>query len=289
MDSDERIFEIELERLKDFPQHPFKVLEDRQMIELMESIRKYGVLNPLIVRPVPEGFYEIISGHRRKYAAEHLGYRKVPVIIRTLKDEEAIVFLVDSNYHREVIAPSEKAFALKMKYDALKRSGSSRKAGSQDDHMKGVKTVQILGKELGESSKQIQRYLKITELSPKLLRKLDKGELSFCPAFEIAFLTSDEQDMMADAMEYTQSSPSLSQAQRIKELSREGRLTKRTLIEIMGEVKKGDVQRVIFKNEQLYRFFPREYSPSEMKIQILEILSSWKAHEMEDEEGRKNV
>ena len=170
--SDEKVVEIELERLHPFRGHPFKVRDDPQMLNLIDSISKYGVLNPLIVRPVPEGWYEIISGHRRKYAAQKLGYRKLPVIIRVLKDDEAVISMIDSNLHREVLLPSEKAFALKMKYDAIKRRSGRRKSGQVDHEKDRKKTVEVMGEEAGESSKQIQRYLKVTELIPDLLDML---------------------------------------------------------------------------------------------------------------------
>jgi len=206
---DERIIEIETERLRTFQNHPFKVADDQQMTQLIESIKHYGILTPLIIRPLPEGVYEIISGHRRKYAAQQLGYRKVPVVIRVLKDEDAVISMVDSNLQRENISPSEKAFALKMKYDAMKRKSGRRKKGQIDYQMKGKKTVQIIGDESGDSPKQVQRYLKITELIPELLQYLDDQKLSFNPAFELAFLKEEEQRMVFSAMEYTQSMPFL--------------------------------------------------------------------------------
>ena len=193
---DERIIEIETERLRTFQNHPFKVADDQQMTQLIESIKHYGILTPLIIRPLPEGVYEIISGHRRKYAAQQLGYRKVPVVIRVLKDEDAVISMVDSNLQRENISPSEKAFALKMKYDAMKRKSGRRKKGQIDYQMKGKKAVQIIGDESGDSPKQVQRYLKITELIPELLQYLDDQKLSFNPAFELAFLKEEEQRIL---------------------------------------------------------------------------------------------
>ena len=189
-----------------------------------------------------------------------------------MKDDEAIINMVDANLQREVIKPSEKAIAYKMKYDAIKRTGG-RKKGSQNDHpLKGVKTIQIIGKDFGDSPKQEQRYLKIAELIPELLEKLDDGTISFNPAFEISFLSEDEQKQFCEALKYAQFSPSLSQAQRIKKMSQEGILTLDTMKNILMEVKKGEVDRVIFKNEQLHRFFPKEYSAERMKKEILEIL-----------------
>ena len=221
---DERVVEIELERLRGFVNHPFKVQADSQMIELQESIKKYGILNPLIVRPRQDGTYEIISGHRRKFAAEKIGYRKVPVIIRVLKDDEAVVSMVDSNLQREMISPSEKAFAYKMKYEAIKRKAGRRKCG-QVDHNLGKKSIELIGEECGDSPKQVQRYIKITELIPEMLEKVDDGSMGFTPAVQLSFLKKKEQKEMLDAMEFAQCTPSLSQALRIKKLSADGKLT----------------------------------------------------------------
>lgn len=275
-DSDEKVVEIEMERLRTFTNHPFKVIGDSQMIELQDSIKKYGVLNPLIVRPRKEGYYEIISGHRRKYAAERLGYKKIPVIIRMMQDDEAVVTMVDSNLQREQITFSEKAFAYKMKNEAMKRTGGRRKSSQSDYPLKGKKTVEIIGEEFGDSAKQVQRYLKLTDLIPELLEKLDNGELSFNPAVELSYLTIEEQKEFIDAMEYTQAVPSISQAQRMKKLSREKKLTGTKMREIMGEIKKGEITRVMFNNEQLYRYFPKSYTPAEMKEEILSMLNQWK-------------
>ena len=233
-EADEKVVEIELERLRSFANHPFKVQADSQMIELQDSIRKYGILNPLIVRPRPEGVYEIISGHRRKFAAEKLGYRKVPVIIRAMKDDEAVVSMVDSNLQRERISPSEKAFAYKMKYDAIKRKTGRRKCG-QVDHHSGKKTLEVIGEEGGDSPKQVQRYIKITELIPELLEKVDDGSMGFTPAVQISYLKKKEQEEMLEAMDFAQCTPSLSQAIRIKKLSTEGKLTVETMEDRLTE------------------------------------------------------
>ena len=272
---DEKIIEIEIERLCSFKNHPFQVKDDKEMHLLKESIEKYGILNPLIVRPVPD-VYEIISGHRRKHAAELLGYRKVPVIIRVMTEDESILNMVDSNLHREKISFSEKAFAYKMKNEAMKRTGGRRKSSQSDYPLKGKKTVEIIGEEFGDSAKQVQRYLKLTDLIPELLEKLDNGELSFNPAVELSYLTIEEQKEFIDAMEYTQAVPSISQAQRMKKLSREKKLTGTKMREIMGEIKKGEITRVMFNNEQLYRYFPKSYTPAEMKEEILSMLNQWK-------------
>ena len=218
-DSDEKVVEIEMERLRTFTNHPFKVIGDSQMIELQDSIKKYGVLNPLIVRPRKEGYYEIISGHRRKYAAERLGYKKIPVIIRMMQDDEAVITMVDSNLQREQITPSEKAYAYKMKYDAIKKKAGRKNCG-QVDHNTGKRSI--------------------------------------------------------DAMETTQCTPSLSQAIRIKKLSEAGKLTESEAEGILGEIKQKEADRVVFKNEQLYRFFPSTYTSEQMRREILEILKSWR-------------
>lgn len=271
----ENIIEMDVERLRNFKDHPYKVEADLQMVELKESISHYGILNPLIVRPLLDGCYEIISGHRRKFAAEQLGYRKVPVIIRVLKDDDAVLAMVDSNIQREFISPSEKAFAYKMKYDVMKRRSGRRKTGQVDHNLRGKRTIEILGEQFGDSPKQVQRYLKITELIPELLKKLDYGEVSLNPAVELAFLKEEEQKQIIEAMDYTQAVPSLSQAQRMKELSYENKLSLEEMQNILGEVKKGDVTRVIFKNEQLYKFFPKNYTPERMKREIIAILKVW--------------
>ena len=274
-DPDEKVVEIEMERLRAFPNHPFKVVGDSQMIELQDSIKKYGVLNPLIVRPKIEGYYEIISGHRRKYAAEKLGYKKIPVIIRMLQDDEAVVIMVDSNLQREQITPSEKAYAYKMKYDAIKKK-AGRKNCSHVDHNTGKRSIDVIGELCGDSAKQVQRYIKITELIPALLDKVDDGTMGFTPAVQLSYLKKKEQQEIMNAIDSTQCTPSLSQAIRMKKLSESGKLTEAEIEGILGEVKQKETDRVIFKNEQLYRFFPSTYTSEEMRREILEILKSWR-------------
>ena len=270
-DPDEKVVEIEIERLRDFKNHPFKVQADSQMKELQESIKKYGILNPLIVRPRPEGFYEIISGHRRKYAAQQLKYTKVPVIIRYMIEEDAIISMVDANLQRERISPSEKAFAYKMKYDVLKRKAGRRKC-SQVDYLTGKKSVEVISEECGDSPKQVQRYLKLTKLIPELLEKVDDGSMGFTPAVQLSFLKKKEQKEMLDAMEFAQCTPSLSQALRIKKLSADGKLTVMDMEDILSEIKQKEIDRVVFKTEQLHRFFPVSYTAEQMRREILEML-----------------
>lgn len=274
-DPDEKVVEIEIERLRDFKNHPFKVQSDSQMKELQESIKKYGILNPLIVRPRPEGFYEIISGHRRKYAAQQLKYTKVPVIIRYMIEEDAIISMVDANLQRERISPSEKAFAYKMKYDAIKKK-AGRKNCSQVDHNTGKRSIDVIGELCGDSAKQVQRYIKITELIPALLDKVDDGTMGFTPAVQLSYLKKKEQQEIMNAIDSTQCTPSLSQAIRMKKLSESGKLTEAEIEGILGEVKQKETDRVIFKNEQLYRFFPSTYTSEQMRREILEILKSWR-------------
>lgn len=274
LNQDERVGEIELERLRGFVNHLFKVQVDSQMIELQESIKKDGILNPLIVRPRQDGTYEIISGHRRKFAAEKIGYRKVPVIIRVLKDDEAVVSMVDSNLQRKMISPSspsEKAFAYKMKYEAIKRKAGRRKCG-QVDHNLGKKSIELIGEECGDSFKQVQRYIKITELIPEMIEKVDDGSMGFTLVDQLSFLKKKEQKEMLDAMEFAQCTPSLSKALRIKKLSADGKLTVRDMEDILSKIKQKEIDRVVFKTEQLHRFFPVSYTAEKMRHEILEML-----------------
>lgn len=279
-EQEELIIEIEIERLRPFKEHPFQVKDDKEMHLLKESIEKYGILNPLIVRPIPDGVYEIISGHRRKYAAEKLGYRKVPVIIRVMDEDDSIINMVDSNLHRERISYSEKAFAYKLKNDVLKRKAGRKK--SQVDHKKPKKrTIEIISEDCGDSPKQVQRYISLTRLIPEMLQKLDDDIISFSPAVEISALKEEEQKELLEAMDYAQAIPSLSQAQRIKQLSKEKKLTLEKMQEIMSEVKKGEITRVAFTNEQLHKYFPNSYTPAMMKREILALLKLWQKESWE--------
>ena len=279
-EQEERIIEIEIERLRPFKEHPFQVKDDKEMHLLKESIEKYGILNPLIVRPIPDGVYEIISGHRRKYAAEKLGYRKVPVIIRVMDEDDSIINMVDSNLHRERISYSEKAFAYKLKNDVLKRKAGRKK--SQVDHKTPKKrTIEIISEDCGDSPKQVQRYISLTRLIPEMLQKLDDDIISFSPAVEISALKEEEQKELLEAMDYAQAIPSLSQAQRIKQLSKEKKLTLEKMQEIMSEVKKGEITRVAFTNEQLHKYFPNSYTPAMMKREILALLKLWQKESWE--------
>lgn len=270
-DGDEKVVEIEIERLHDFKNHPFKVQADSQMKELQDSISKYGILNPLIVRPRPEGFYEVISGHRRKYVAMELKYTKVPVIIRYMLDEEAIISMVDSNLQRERILPSEKAAAYKMKYEVLRRKAGRRKC-SQVDYTTGKKSIEIIGEETGDSPKQIQRYLKLNDLIPELLDKVDDETMGFTIGVELAYLSKTNQEIVLEAMENTLATPNLSQAIRIKKMQEEEKISVDSVEAIITEVKQKEITRVVFKNEQLYRYFPSYYTAEQMRREILTLL-----------------
>ena len=283
MPEKEIIIEIALERLRDFPGSPFSVAMDEPMEDLIESIRIYGILNPLIVRPMPDGCYQIISGHRRKFAAVKLRYRKVPVIIRALNDDEALVAMVDSNLQREKIRISEKAFAYRMKYDVVKREGKHPKEYFYGEKYHGIKTIEFMGKEQKDSPKQVQRMLNVTRLIPELLKKLDEGKFGFTPAAELALLCKEEQYLLNDAMEYTQSAPTLSQAIRIKHIADREDLTMDHLVRILNENNKKVLKRVVFADDAIYQYFSPEESPQEIKEQILQMLREKQTKQKEDE------
>ncbi len=289
----EKVVEIGLERLRPFKNHPFKVKEDEAMTQLMESIERYGILNPLIVMPTREGVYQIVSGHRRKYWAEKLGYTQIPVIIRYMKEEDSIISMVDSNLHRDKILFSEKAFAYYMKNEAMKRKTGKRRRTQEGqlESIKGTKTIQLIGKETGESPRQVLRYIRLTLLIPELLDMLDEGKISFNPAVELSFLSEVEQKWVLNGMDYAQAAPSVSQAKRIKALSQEKKLTQQKINEILSEIKKSDMSRVIFKNSQMYKYFPRYYSAEQMKEEIIALLEKdYKRKERQrKKEEKKNV
>ena len=289
----EKVVEIGLERLRPFKNHPFKVKEDEAMAQLMESIERYGIMNPLIVMPTREGVYQIVSGHRRKYCAEKLGYTQVPVIIRYMKEDDSIISMVDSNLHRDKILFSEKAFAYYMKNEAMKRKTGKRRRTQEGqlESIKGTKTIQLIGKETGESPRQVLRYIRLTLLVPELLDMLDEGKISFNPAVELSFLSEVEQKWVLNGMDYAQAAPSVSQAKRIKALSQEKMLTQQKINEILSEIKKSDMSRVIFKNSQMYKYFPRYYSAEQMKEEIIALLEKdYKRKERQrKKEEKKNV
>lgn len=289
----EKVVEIGLERLRPFKNHPFKVKEDEAMAQLMESIERYGIMNPLIVMPTREGVYQIVSGHRRKYCAEKLGYTQVPVIIRYMKEDDSIISMVDSNLHRDKILFSEKAFAYYMKNEVMKRKIGKRRRTQEGqlESIKGTKTIQLIGKETGESPRQVLRYIRLTLLVPELLDMLDEGKISSNPAVELSFLSEVEQKWVLNGMDYAQAAPSVSQAKRIKALSQEKKLTQQKINEILSEIKKSDMSRVIFKNSQMYKYFPRYYSAEQMKEEIIALLEKdYKRKERQrKKEEKKNV
>lgn len=276
----EQIQEIATDKIIPFSNSPFKVKDDQEMMELVDSIKRNGIITPIIIRRVCNDQYEVISGHRRLYAMSALGEKMVPAIVRDMADEEAQIALVDSNLlQREHILFSEKAAAYKMRYDAMKRK-AGRKNGGQVDHQKGKKTIEILAEEMAESSKQVQRYIKLTELIPQLMKQLDDGILSFTPAEQLAYLDPSDQKKVIEAMEFCCVSPSLSQAIRLKKLGSVGKLSFEKANQILGEIKKGDVERVEFKRETLLQFFPTTYSAERMKQEIIKILKKNKEHEL---------
>ena len=277
---DEMIMGVEISRLRTFSNHPFKIQYDSQMIELKDSIAKYGILNPLIIRPQMDGTYEIILGHHRRYAAEQLGYKKVSVIIKVMKDDEAIMSMIDSNLQRERISPSEKAFSYKTKYDVIRRKSGRRKCG-QVDHHSGKKSIEVISEVAGDSPKQVQRYINLTNLIPELLEKVDDGTIGFTPAVQLSYLKKKEQREILQAIDYAQCTPSLSQAIRIKKMSAEGDLSVEKMEDILSEIKQKDIDRVVFKNEQLYRFFPSSCTAEQMRREIMEILKVWMKGQME--------
>lgn len=280
----EHVQNIPINQLVPFKDHPFKVVDDEAMLRTTESIAQYGVLTPLIARPLEDGGYEIISGHRRAHAAELAGLTEVPVLVRQMDDDAATVLMVDSNLQRENILPSERAFAYKMKMDAMKRQAGrpSKENVSQVGTQK--RTDQIMAEELGESRNQIQRYIRLTNLIPELLELVDQKQISFNPAVELSYLAPEEQETFLAAMEEVQAAPSLSQAQRLKKLAQEGDFTMDAAREIMNEVKKGDLERVTFRNEQLRKYFPRSYTTQQMQDTILKLLEQWQKKKARDQE-----
>jgi len=279
----ERVQSIRLSALVPFKEHPFKVVDDEAMLRTTESIAQYGVLTPLIVRPLEDGSYEIISGHRRAHAAELAGLTEVPVLVRRMDDDAATVLMVDSNLQRENILPSERAFAYKMKLEAMKHQGERTDLTSGQLGPK-LRSDEQLAQEAGESRKQVQRYIRLTNLIPELLDLVDQKQISFNPAVELSYLKAEEQEMFIQAMDEVQAAPSLSQAQRLKKLSQEGGFTLDAAREIMNEVKKGDLERVTFRNEQLRKYFPRSYTTQQMQNTILKLLDQWQKKKGRDQE-----
>ena len=280
----ERVIPVAINKLVSFRNHPFKVMDDEAMLRTTESIAQYGVLTPLIVRQVEDGMYEIISGHRRVHAAEGAGLTEVPVLIREMDDDAATVLMVDSNLQRENILPSERAYAYKMKLEAMKRSGGRPSKENMSQVGTQKRSDQIMAEEVGESRNQIQRYIRLTNLVPELLEMVDQKQIAFNPAVELSYLKAEEQRMFMDAMDEVQASPSLSQAQRLKKLSQDGTFTMDDARDIMNEVKKGDLERVTFRNEQLRKYFPRSYSTRQMQDTIIKLLDQWQKKRQREHE-----
>lgn len=280
----ERVQNIPVRELIPFKNHPFKVLDDEAMLRTTESIAEYGVLTPLIARPLDHGGYEIISGHRRAHAAELAGLAEVPVLVRDMDDDAATVLMVDSNLQRENILPSERAFAYKMKLEAMKHQGSRSDLTLGQVVPKFQRSTEAIAEGTGESYKQVQRYIRLTNLVPDLLDLVDCKQISFNPAVELSYLSPEEQETFLQAMDEVQAAPSLSQAQRLKKLAQEGNFTMDAAREILNEVKKGDLERVTFRNEQLRRFFPRSYTTQQMQDTIIKLLDQWQKKKSREHE-----
>ena len=283
----ETIREIELEKLKPFKDHPFKVLDDDEMAVITESVKSVGVLVPAIARPLDNGDYELISGHRRKHACELAGLPTIPVIIRDVDQNIATIMMVDSNFQRETILPSERAKAYKMKLDAIKRQGARTDLTSDQDGQKfvGKTSRDLIAENSPDSSTQIQRYLRLNELIPELLQMVDDNVIALTPAAELSFLTKEEQRLLLLTIESEQATPSLSQAQRMKKLSREGKLTDDHILEIMMEQKKPESWNLTLPMNRIKQYFPRSYTPQKMEETILKLLEAW-MHHRENQKGR---
>ena len=278
--------EMPLSDLHPFEGHPFKVLDDELMEQTVESIKQIGVVSPLIVRPDPEGGFEILSGHRRLHAAQLAGLETVPVIVKEMDDDAAIIFMVDSNLQRENILPSERAFSYKMKLEAMKHQGERGDLTSGQLGQKSVGTVSrdIVAEQAGDSSRNVQRFIRLTNLIPEILDMVDEKKIAFNPAVELSYLKPSEQKEFLEAMDYAQASPSLSQAQRLKKLSQEGGCTLDAMCEVMNEIKKDELDHVTIKNEVLRKYFPKSYTPKQMQDTIIRLLEKWQRSKQRDME-----
>ena len=279
----EKRTEMPLSDLHPFEGHPFKVLDDELMEQTVESIKQIGVVSPLIVRPDPEGGFEILSGHRRLHAAQLAGLETVPVIVKEMDDDAAIIFMVDSNLQRENILPSERAFSYKMKLEAMKHQGQR---GDLTSDQVGQKSwaVNQLADDANESKTQVQRFIRLTNLIPEILDMVDEKKIAFNPAVELSYLKPSEQTEFLEAMDYAQASPSLSQAQRVKKLSQEGDCTLDAMCEVMNEIKKDELDHVTIKNEVLRKYFPKSYTPKQMQDTIIRLLEKWQRSKQRDME-----
>ena len=275
--------EMPLSDLHPFEGHPFKVLDDELMEQTVESIKQIGVVSPLIVRPDPEGGFEILSGHRRLHAAQLAGLETVPIIVKEMDDDAAIIFMVDSNLQRENILPSERAFSYKMKLEAMKHQGER---GDLTSAQVGPKSwaAQVVAEEAGDSKSQVKRFIRLTNLIPEILDMVDEKKIAFNPAVELSYLKPSEQKEFLEAMDYAQASPSLSQAQRLKKLSQEGSCTLDAMCEVMNEIKKDELDHVTIKNEVLRKYFPKSYTPKQMQDTIIRLLEKWQRSKQRDME-----
>ena len=282
----EQVQQIPIGELFPFKNHPFKVLDDESMQRTVESVEQYGVLSPLIARPRPEGGYEIISGHRRQYAAKLAGLETLPVIVRQMSDDAAVILMVDSNLQREHILPSERAFAYKMKLEAMKHQAGrpTQDNYSQVGNNFGTLSSEEMAEELGTSKNQIFRYIRLTNLVPELLDMVDEKKISFNPAVELSYLDTNQQRDFLEAMQDTQNAPSLSQAQRLKKLAQEGHFSYDVAFAVMGEEKKGELDKVVIKNDTLRKYFPRSYTPKQMEDTIIKLLDQWQRKQQRQNE-----
>ena len=273
----EKVWEIPLKDLYPFKDHPFKVRDDAEMEKVVESVATYGVLTPAIARRRPEGGYELISGHRRHHAAQLAGLETMPVIVRDLDDDAATILMVDANLQREEILPSERAQAYKMKLEAIKHQGQRRDltSGQLDPKLNNMRSNAIVAQDAGESVKQVQRYIRLTELIPEIQEMVDTKQIAFNPAVELSYLKPEEQQDFIEAMDYGQATPSLSQAQRIKTLSRDGMCTLEAMCAVMSEEKKPEVDHVTLKNDVIRKYFPKSYTPQQMEQTIIKLLDQW--------------
>lgn len=281
----EKVVEIALSQLHPFQNHPFQVRDDQAMQETADSIREYGVLVPAIARPDPNGGYELIAGHRRHWASQLAGKETMPVIIRELDDDAATIIMVDSNLQRETLLPSERAFAYKMKLEAMKHQGErvDLTCAQVGHKLEGKKSRDILAEQVGQSRNQVQRYIRLTELIPELLELVDERKIALNPAYELSFLKKEEQTKLLDAMESEQTTPSLSQAQRLKKFSQEGHLSLDVMRAILSEEKKSEVDRVTLTGDTLRKYFPKSYTPQRMQNTIIKLLEQWQRRQKEQE------
>ena len=282
----EQVQQIPIGELFPFKNHPFKVLDDESMQRTVESVEQYGVLSPLIARPRPEGGYEIISGHHRQHAAQLAGLETLPVIVRNMDDDAAVLLMVDSNLQRENILPSERAFAYKMKLEALKNQGarSDLTCGQIGHKSNGAKARDIVADESGDNARNVQRFIRLTNLVPELLDMVDEKKIAFNPAVELSYLDESQQRDFLEAIEDTQNAPSLSQAQRLKKLAQEGHFSYDVAFAVMGEEKKDELDKVVIKNDTLRKYFPRSYTPKQMEDTIIKLLEQWQRKQQRQNE-----